>query len=116
LDGAAALLFAAGAAGIGIQISRRMFRERNLDTAKQLCHHRVSGTVPARQSGEHQAGSGSLVPNSDANRSSATPQTIRTENREAGSFASGISKPAASASAATKTNVEERSFRQQQSL
>jgi len=71
----------------------------------------VSGTVSTAAIPENtKPSSGSLVPNLDANRSSATPQSMRTENREAGSFASGTSKPASSATAATKTSVEERSF------
>jgi len=71
----------------------------------------VSGTAPAAAIPENiKPSSGSPVLNSEANRTSATPQTIRTENKEAGSLASGISKSAAGAASAATTNVEERSL------
>ena len=109
---AAALLFAAGGGWYWYSNQPKDVSANAISTPQNnFGSPAVSATVPAAAIPENsKPGSGSLVPNSDANRSSATPQTIRTENREAGSFASGISKPAASATAATKTNVEERSF------
>jgi TonB family protein len=109
---AAALLFAAGGGWYWYSNQPKDVSANAISTPQNnLGSPAVSGTVPAAAIPENiKPGSGSLVPNSDANRSSATPQTIRPENREAGSFASGTSKPAASATAATKTSVEERSF------
>jgi protein TonB len=109
---AAALLFAAGGGWYWYSNQPKDVSANAISTPQNnFGSPAVSATVPAAAIPENsKPGSGSLVPNSDANRSSATPQTLRTENREAGSFASGISKPAASATAATKTNVEERSF------
>ena len=109
---AAALLFAAGGGWYWYSNQPKDVSANAISTPQNnLGSPAVSGTVPAAAIPENiKPSSGSLAPNSDANRSSATPQTIRTENREAGSFASGIAKPADSATAATKTNVEERSF------
>jgi periplasmic protein TonB len=109
---AAALLFAAGGGWYWYSNQPKDVSANAISTPQNnFGAPAVSGTVPAAAIPENiKPSSGSLVPNSDANRSSATPQTIRTENREAGSFASGISKPEASATAATKMNVEERSF------
>jgi len=109
---AAALLFAAGGGWYWYSNQPKDVSANAISTPQNnFDAPAVSGTVPAAVTPENiKPSSGSLLPNSDANRSSATPQTIRTENREAGSFASGVSKPAASATAATKSNVEERSF------
>jgi protein TonB len=109
---AAALLFAAGGGWYWYSNQPKDVSANAISTPQNnFGAPAASDTVPAAAIPENiKPSSGSLVPNSDANRSSATPQTIRTENREAGSFASGISKPAASATAATKMNVEERSF------
>jgi TonB family protein len=109
---AAALLFAAGGGWYWFSNQPKDV-SANAIAAPQTAFRApaVSGTVPAAAIPENiKPSSGSLVPNSDANRSSAMPQTIRTDNREAGSFATGISKPAASATAAPKTGVEERGF------
>jgi len=85
-----------------------MFRANAISTPQTLC---ITGGVwhcARAHPGEHQAGLGSLVPNSDAIvLSDATNDSNETGKR---AFASGISKPAASASAATKTNVEEAQF------
>jgi periplasmic protein TonB len=109
---AAALLFAAGGGWYWYSNQPKDVSANAISTPQNnFGAPAVSGTAPAAAIPENiKPSSGSLLPNSDANRSSVTPQTIRTENREAGSFATGISKPAASASAATKTNVEDRSF------
>ena len=109
---AAALLFAAGGGWYWYSNQPKDVSANAISTPqKNFGAPAVSGTVPAAAIPENiKPSSGSLLPNSDANRSSATPQTIRTENREAGSLASGIAKPAASATAATNTNVEERGF------
>jgi TonB family protein len=104
---AAALLFAAGGGWYWYSNQPKDVSANAISTPQNnFGAPAVSGTVPENI----RPSSGGSVPNSDANRSSAMPQTIRTENREAGSFASGLSKPADSATAATKSNVEERSF------
>jgi TonB family protein len=105
---AAALLFAAGGGWYWYSNQPKDVSANAISTPQNNFGAPAgSGTVPAAVIPENIKPS---APNSDANRSSATPQTIRTENREAGSFASGIAKPGASAAAATKTNVEERGF------
>jgi TonB family protein len=105
---AAALLFAAGGGWYWYSNQPKDVSANAISTPQSnFGAPAVSRTVPAAAIPEDIKPS---APNSDANRSSATPQTIRTEKREAGSFASGIAKPAATATAATKTNVEERSF------
>src|SRR5882724_4200057 len=107
---AAALLFAAGGGWYWYSNQPKDVSANAISTPQNnFGAPAVSGTAPAAAIPENiKPSSGSPVLNSDANRTSATPQTIRTENKEAGSLASGISKSAAGAASAATTNVEER--------